>query len=105
MVGVSLCHPSRISQSLLGSGDAVDDELIDLALFLRLEPIIRVERTALVTRRHLAGNLGREVGNVKTLDRPCARLTFEQTLPRHLYITTERRDRSDTRDDDPPHFL
>ena len=50
--------PARVLERLRGSAHGVDDEVVDLALLLRLHPIVRIEgAVAAVAARHLAGDL------------------------------------------------
>src|SRR5215203_4224366 len=96
--------PRRILQRLGRGGHRVDDERIDLALLLRLHPLVGIEAAVgAVAARDLAGDPAGEVGGLEALDLRAAAFTGEEPLPARLGAAAERRDHSDARDDDPPH--
>ena len=62
---------ARIGDRLVGRSDGIDDEIIDLALLLRLHPVVRIELAlGLGATRNEIGDLAGDVGNFKFLDAP-----------------------------------
>ena len=97
-------HPARIPHRLLGGGHAVEDEIIHLAAILRFHPVIGIEGAiAAIAERDLAGILRDHVRRIETRDRPRARLPRQQPLPGLFHPAGQRRDQTQTRDDNPTH--
>src|SRR5262249_48917835 len=102
LVGFRL--PAGIVERLPGGAHRVHDELVDLALLLRLHPLIWIVGAArTITARDLAGNAGRQVGHVDALDAAHAALAGEQAPPGMLDTAAERRHHAEACDDDPSH--
>src|SRR5262249_56405819 len=81
-----------------------DDEVVDLALLLRLHPLVGIEAAVgAVAARDLTGDFGRQIGDVEALDPACAAFALEQALPARLDAAGERRHHADPRNDDTPH--
>src|SRR6202012_4638447 len=81
-----------------------DDEVVDLALLLRLHPLIGIERAVgAVAARHHAGDLARQIGDVESVDLPRAALTVEDALPGRLDTAAEWRHHAEAGNDDSPH--
>src|SRR5438034_7158202 len=71
----------------------VEDEIVDLALLLGFHPLVGVEgAVATVTARNLAGNLGRQVGDLEALDASCPALPDQWRSEEH---TSELQSHSD----------
>src|SRR5664279_2064381 len=82
-----------------------DDEIVDLALVLRLHPLIGIEgAVAAVAARNHAGNPAGQIGDVKRLDLSGAAFAVEDALPGRLDATAEWRHHAEARDDNPPHI-
>ena len=97
-------RPAGILHRLLGGSHAVDDEVIDLALFLGLHPVVRIERSVRpIAPGHLAGIGCRQVAGVEALDRSGARLAGQQALPRGFNARCQGRDHSQPRHYHSPH--
>ena len=65
--------PAGVVERLRGGAHREDDEIVDLALLLRLHPLVGIEGAVrAVAARNLAGDLGRQIGDVERLDAPCA---------------------------------
>src|SRR5207247_10422470 len=66
--------PTRRSSDLVLKGlsrgaDRKNDEIVDLALFLRLHPLIRIEAAVrAIAAWHLTGDLRRQVRDIERLD-------------------------------------
>src|SRR4029079_5173487 len=81
------------------------DEIVDLALVLRLHPLVRIEgAVAAVAARNHAGDLAGEIGDLEGLDPPRAALAVEDTRPRCVNAAAEWRNHAQPRDDNPSHF-
>ncbi len=64
--------PASIGQRHVSSGNAVDDERIDLALFLRLHPVVGIESTLDGRiRGDATSDFGREIFNFELCNQPC----------------------------------
>ena len=62
--------PLRIIESLTSRRHAVNDEIIDLALVLRIHPLIGVEKPlSLVSRWNLEGYPRRQIRDVEPVNR------------------------------------
>ena len=80
--------PVRVVERLLGRAHREDDEIIDLALILRLHPLIGIEGAVrTVAARNHAGDLAGEIGDVERLDlaarRSGRRGYASRSAPRH----------------------
>ncbi len=82
-----------IGDRLLGRRHRVDDEVVDLALLLRLHPIVGIElAVGLVAARNEAGDLAGEIADLELLDAARAVGAGEQRLPRRLDAAADGRD-------------
>src|SRR5260370_14242 len=96
--------PAGIVERLRGCSHGKDNEIIDLALLLRLHPIVRIKGSGrAVTARDLAGNLAGDVGYVEFFYTFDAALPGEQSPPGLLDPAGERRHQSETRDNHASH--
>src|SRR5262245_41084942 len=96
--------PIRIVERLPRGRHREHDEVVDLALILRLHPLVSVEAAiAAVAARHDAGDLAGQIGDVERLDLPRAAFAFKDACPGRLDATAEWRDHAKARDDNPPH--
>ena len=96
--------PARVVERLRAAHMRIDDELVDLALVLRLHPLVGIEgRVAAVAARHLHGDLAGEVRGLESLDRAGAALAGDKTLPRRFDAARERRDHAETGNHHPAH--
>ncbi len=63
---IGLRFPAGIGERLRRSGHRIDDIIIDLALLLRLHPLIGIEAAVgTVAARHLHGDLAGEIGGLE----------------------------------------
>ncbi|ENN85805.1 hypothetical protein RHSP_18548 [Rhizobium freirei PRF 81] len=70
---------------------AIDDEGIDLALLLRLHPVVSMERAVgAIANRNTAGNLCREIFDLEFGHAARAIVPSEQTRPGHLGAAAQR---------------
>ena len=83
--------PAGICESLGSGPHRVEDEIVDLALFLGLHPVVRIE-LALGGRaaRHHGGNAAGKVVDLERVDRRDAAFTFEQPAPGRIGVTAQR---------------
>ena len=99
-----LGHPVRVAHRLIGGGNAVEDEIIDLAALFREHVGIGVERAVrAVAIGHLAGILRGHVGRVEPGDRTGTGLTVKDAAPGFLDPIGQGRDQSKARYDDTTH--
>src|SRR5829696_735290 len=104
LVFVRLGTPARILYRLFGSCHRIDDEVIDLALFLRLHPMVWiVGAVAAVAARDDAGDLASNVGYLEGVDALDPALACDDALPRRFNATSQRRDHAEPGDDDASH--
>jgi len=97
--------PVGIIERLAGRGHAEDDEVVDLALVLRLHPLVGIERVVAAVAAHDgAGVFGLQIGDIEALDRARTALTVEDALPGRLDTAAEWRHHAETSDDDPSHI-
>ena len=101
---VGFGSPIRVAQRLGRCAHAVNDEVVDPALFLRLHPVVRIEGVRRAVTRHLRGDLAGEVGNIEVLDPRRRRLAGEKASPRRLDPAGQWGHHAETRNDDPPHL-
>ena len=104
-IGRAVENPLRIRDRLVGSGNGIDDEVIDLALLLGLHPRVGIERAiAAITARHEARDLAGEVVHLEFADAPRTAFAGKQSLPGRLHPASERCDGTQPRDDDASHM-
>jgi hypothetical protein len=104
LVFMRLRMPFGIVERLLGRAHRVDDELVDLALLLRLHPLIGiVGAVGAVAARDAARNLAGNIRYVETVDLLRAALALDETRPRRLDAASERREHTHSGDDDTSH--
>jgi hypothetical protein len=85
-------------------GHRIDDEIVDLALFLGLHPVVGIERAVGRRRAAPAPRSGREIVDTsKPIDSPGARAPLENALPGRFDARSQRRNHAQTRDDDAAH--
>src|SRR5262249_19760321 len=102
--GLAFRLPAGILDRLLRRSQAEDDEVIHPALLFRLDPLVGIEGAVLAAAaRHIAGDLGRQVGDVELLDAAGAGLAVEQALPIDLDAASQRRDQPHPGDYHTPH--
>ena len=95
-----------ILDRLRGSAHGVGDELVDLALLLGLHPLVGIVGAVVaVAARNEAGDLAGQVGDLELLDAARAALAGEEARPRRLDTAAERRDHSQSGDDDTSHLM
>ena len=103
-VVVGLGLPAGIGQRLVGGGDSVEDEVADLAQFLRLENRFGIEgAVAAVAARNDVRDLAGQVVDLEFGDAAALHSAGEQLLPAMLEAHAERRDEAHPRDDDASH--
>ena len=96
--------PVGIVERLLRRAHGIKDEVVDLALLLRLHPMIGIEGAAsAVTAGNLAADLAGNVGDIEFFDASDPALRGEQALPRRLDTAGERRHHAEPSDDDASH--
>ncbi len=96
--------PAGVVERLLGGGHGVDDEIIDLALFLRLHPFVGIVGAVGVgAARNGTGDLAANVRNVELSDPARAAFARDQSLPTRLDAASERRNHAKASNDDAPH--
>ena len=89
-VSASSRHPSS---ACVGGRHGVDDEVVDLALLLRLHPIVGIELAlGRGAARNEAGDLAGEVVDLELLDAARAALPGDQRSPRGLDAAADGRD-------------
>ena len=103
LILVGLGRPVGVPERLAGGGERKDDEVVDLALLLRLHPLVGIERVGRGAARHLRGDLAGDVGNVEALDPRRAGFARQQPAPGGLNPGGQRRDHAEARDDDSIH--
>ena len=98
--------PAGVFERLLRRAHRIDDELVDLALFLRLHPLVGiVGAVGAVADRDHAGDLAGDVGDVERIDRLRPALARDQASPGVLNPATERSDHAHAGDDDTPQAI
>src|SRR5256714_155023 len=97
--------PTSVIERLACRAHGENNEIVDLALILRLHPLIGIEgAVAAVAPRNQAGDPAGQIGDVKCLDLLGAALAIEDALPGRLDPAAEWRHHAEARDDNPPHF-
>ena len=77
--------PIGVVESLLRRRHAEKDEVVDLALFLRLHPLVGVEGSVrAIAARNLARDFAGQIGDFKSLNPPDSAFTGEEALPCRL---------------------
>ena len=66
---VGLGAPARVAQSLGRGAHAVNDEVVDAALFLGIHPVVGIESVRSAAARHLRGDFGK-AGRKRRSSRP-----------------------------------
>src|SRR5689334_8339861 len=96
--------PVGVVERLLGGAHRVDDEVVDLALVLRLHPLVGIEGgvRAVAARNH-AGDLAGQIGHLEGIDLLRAALAGKNSRPGRLHPAAERRNHAEPRDDHPSH--
>src|SRR4051812_3325858 len=96
--------PIGVVERLRGRAHRIDDEVVNLALVLRLHPLVGIEGSvcAVAARNH-AGDLAREVGHVERVDLFRAAAAGQDSRPGRFHATAEWRDHAEPRDDHPSH--
>ncbi len=93
-----------IGDRLLGRRHRVDDEVVDLALLLRLHPIVGIELAVLLgAARNEAGHLTGQIADLELLDAARAVGAGKQRLPRRLDAAADGRDDAKSCNDDATH--
>src|SRR6185437_14169702 len=101
---MALRMPAGVVERLTGSAHGKGDELIDLALLLRLHPLVGiVGGVGAIAARNLAGDPAGEIGDLEALDLAHAAFALDEARPSRLDAAAERRDRTHAGDDDPLH--
>src|SRR6516165_4155923 len=102
---ISCRLPPRIVERLPRGAHRKYDEVVNLALLLRLHPLVCVEGVVrAVAARNLASNLGGKVGDIEALDAPGAAFSVEQAAPSRLNSACERCHHAEACDDHAPHL-
>src|SRR5262245_26689339 len=98
--------PACVIERLAGGTQRKDDEIVDLALLLRLHPMVGIEAAVrAIAARNLASDLRRQIGHVESLDSPRAAVAVDEPPPGRLDAASERRHHAEPRDDDASHLL
>ncbi len=92
-----------ILDRLPGGVDPVNDERVDLALDLVVDPLRRIESMFMVRRLDLAGDPALLVAGIELGDRPGAALRRDDVAPARFDVSTERRHQPQTCHDDTAH--
>jgi hypothetical protein len=103
LVLVGLGRPAGVPQRLAGGGHREDNKVVDLALLLRLYPLVGIERVGRGAARNLCGDLASDVGDVEALDPRRAGFASQQATPGGLNPGSQRRDHAEASDDDSIH--
>src|SRR3954468_4501972 len=83
--------PAGIVHGLGGGAHRKHDEFVDLALLLRLHPLVGiVGAVGTIASRNLAGDLRRQISDFEFLDFARATLAGDQALPCRLDAATKR---------------
>ena len=98
-----LSFPARIGDRLIGGAHRINDEIVDLALLLRLHAVVRVELARPRPSGNEAADLTRDIRNLELGDAPCAALPRDEVRPHVINADANRRDQSDTSYDYPTH--
>ena len=96
-------RPIRVSQSLSCSTHSVDDKVVDPPLFLRIHPVVGIERIGRMTAWNLRRDLAGKVRNVKILDPRGSRIARQEPTPCRLNSASHRSHHANTGDNDPFH--
>src|SRR5690606_33224550 len=105
-VGFGLGLPSGIFQGLIRGGYAVENEVADLAQFLRLQNRFGIDRAAgSVSPRNDMRDLAGQIINLESGDPARGAAPGQQLLPAMLEAHAERRKESESGYDDTPHRM
>ncbi len=105
LIFVAFRMPVGIVQRLIGSADSINDERINLALFLGLHMEVGVEGAiGAIANRNAAGYLAGQIVNFKFRDAASTAFTGNKTLPGLFDTAGKRRHQTKTGDDDTPHI-
>src|SRR5690348_12363533 len=85
--------------------EAEDDELVDLALDLVVDTLVRVESIFVVGGLDLARDAALLIARVELGNRTRAALGSDDVLPARLDVAAQRRNQPETRHDDTAHLL
>src|SRR4029077_5834233 len=97
--------PACVIERLARGTQGEDDEVVDLALLLRLHPMVGIEAAVrAVAARNLASDLRRQIGYVEGLDAPRAAVAVDEPLPSRLDAAGKRRHHAEPCDDDASHL-
>ena len=96
----------RIRNRLMRRAHRIDDERVDLALLLRLHPIVRiVSASGTVATRNHAGDLRRQIGHVERIDLAGSAFGRDEALPGGLDPAPERCNHSQSGNDNTSHHF
>ena len=96
--------PASVVERLFGRTHGKEDEVVNLALLLRLHPLIGIEGAVrTVPAANLPCDFAGKIGDIEFLDSLNSALPREQALPRRLDPASERRHHTKTSDDDASH--
>jgi hypothetical protein len=91
-VVVGLRVPASVVERLARRAHGKHNEIVDLALLLRLHPLIRIETAVgAVTARNLHRDFARNIGDVEVVDLTRTAFARKQPLPRRFDAAAERR--------------
>src|SRR5713101_7808921 len=97
--------PIGVIERLARRAHREDDEIVDLALILRLHPLVGVEcAVGAVTPRNHASDPTGQIRDIECIDLSGATLAVEDALPGRLDATAEWRHHAEARHDNPPHI-
>src|SRR3954451_5020544 len=106
LILVVLGLPTGIVHRLLGRGHRIDDEVVNLALLLRLHPLVGiVGAVSAVAARDYTGDLAGDIGYVKRVDVLDPAFARDDALPRRFNATSQRRDHAEPGNNDASHNL
>ena len=92
--------PAGVGERLVGGRHGEDDEVVDLALLLRLHPVVGIERAVdAVAARDVAGDLAGRSDDLEVVDATRAALAGEEARPGRLDAAAERRHHAHAGDD------
>jgi hypothetical protein len=104
LVLIRLGLPAGIAKRHRGRRHGIDDEGVDLALLLRLHPLVGVEgAVGAVATRDLAGDLTGQVIDLEIRDLAGAALPLDKAGPSGIDPAAQRRDHAKTCDNYPAH--
>src|SRR5579883_2458906 len=95
--------PACVVKGLIGSRHCEDDEIINLALFFRLHPIVGIEFALAGTSLDEAADLTGDVRHVKLGDAPRTALSRNEVGPGGFDAAPHGRNQAHARNNHPPH--